>query len=356
MRLLPTILTILISFSTACTGPETTGSLSMQEPAVAALWRSYVDTETSARNLQPDCVPRHIPARGARRGMVVFFHGFTACPQQYFDMGERLAGEGFEVYLPLIPGHGREPLYEADRPYKEKYNLSELPSTGTRDEYKTGEARLNDRYEAFVAQMNAIGRASTAPVKVVAGLSGGGGLASDAAIRGNGIWDRVLLYAPYYKNPGPTGPATWIVSGIAPGFRTDWGDQCRRVRSVGRDGYCSVHVGAIRAMTDYGARAAEQMHRVKVPVQYVGVDFDPTADNRTIVRAHETTPDSAMCLYYKGVPHSIINPADDEPTLDGAWVPAMQEDSLRFITDGRWFLTEGQSAERYGLEACRPRL
>ena len=75
-----------------------------------AAWQSYVaDTIAASPNasLQPACVPRHYaPTANSSRGVVVLFHGFSACPQQYDVLGPLIAAEGFDVLLPLTPGHG----------------------------------------------------------------------------------------------------------------------------------------------------------------------------------------------------------------------------------------------------------
>ncbi|MDY7104122.1 MAG: alpha/beta fold hydrolase [Actinomycetota bacterium] len=44
-------------------------------------------------------------AEGGRVGVLVV-HGFTGCPQSMRPLAEALAGEGFTVELPRLPGHG----------------------------------------------------------------------------------------------------------------------------------------------------------------------------------------------------------------------------------------------------------
>jgi alpha-beta hydrolase superfamily lysophospholipase len=51
-------------------------------------------------------VPRHYAPTKRSSGVVVLFHGFSACPQQYDVLGPLIAAEGFDVLLPLTPGHG----------------------------------------------------------------------------------------------------------------------------------------------------------------------------------------------------------------------------------------------------------
>jgi carboxylesterase len=43
---------------------------------------------------------------GQGRNTVLLIHGFTGLPHEMREFGEYLAGRGFRVYAPLLPGHG----------------------------------------------------------------------------------------------------------------------------------------------------------------------------------------------------------------------------------------------------------
>ena len=47
-------------------------------------WNEYVDRVTTQNDLQEACVPRYAKAENVekKKGVVVLFHGFSACPQQ----------------------------------------------------------------------------------------------------------------------------------------------------------------------------------------------------------------------------------------------------------------------------------
>lgn len=333
-----------------------------ENKAVASLWSDYVELETSTLNtsqrpIQAECEPRFYPANSAgkftRRGMVMFFHGFSACPQQYFKIAELLSDKGFDVFLPLSPGHGRSPDAE-DNDF-----LDDLPSKKT-----SQRPYVHARYAEFVKTMNKIAAASSG-IRVIAGLSGGGGLAATAALWGQDdydtLWDRALLYAPYFKNPGPTQGLVDAVGFFNPGVKNDWGESCRRNRSrpEGRNGYCSVTVGASIASVQLGDAAAQRFDQLHIPVQFIGVEEDPTADNSAMIRAYQKAPEARFCFYPKGTPHSLIRPekdllpdtpefADirDESLPSGppyAWVPFLEQGSVDFITEGVWFPKKGLS-------------
>lgn len=203
-----------------CSGERLSGD-------VLRVWNEHIEGETNGKQIQPDCVPRYYQAHSDTEfaGTVVFFHGFTACPQQYFSISEQLAAKGFDVFLPLMPGQGREPF---DGPKGEDDNFHDLP--GGKDYH---------RYEDFVDKMNELGSFIEGP-KVITGLSGGAALATGAAIEGKGIWDRVLLYAPYYKNPGISGYGSAVLDVFIPSFVNDWGPQCRKIeRWTGEEPDCA---------------------------------------------------------------------------------------------------------------------
>jgi pimeloyl-ACP methyl ester carboxylesterase len=334
----------------------------IENPKVRALWEQHIQRETQTLNtspnkaIQPDCMPRFYPAKEGteRQGMVMFFHGFTACPQQYFDIALMLADRGFDVFLPLMPGQGRTPNgdtdYLNDLPAQERWASREPPPP-------------HPRYVAFVNEMNEIAANSTG-VRALAGLSGGGGLATGAVIAGQrpegNIWSRVLLYAPYYLNPGVQRYAAGILGFIYPGLTNNWGEACRvnRSRPGGRNGYCSVKVENVQAMVQYGQVQAMSAQVIDIPVQIVGVEEDPTADNESIVNALNKIKNARLCFYPKGVPHSIINPARDlipddterfrqlrgnVPKMPYTWVRPMNRDSVNFLTEGVWFPSSGEA-------------
>ncbi|MDQ3232988.1 MAG: lysophospholipase [Pseudobdellovibrionaceae bacterium] len=256
----------------------------------------------------------------------------------------------------MTPGQGREPF---DGPKGQDDNHKDLPSTENKAEYKPGDDE-NDRLQFFVQSMNEIARQSKGE-KILAGLSGGGGLATGAVEAGPDIWTRLLLYAPYYKNPGISGVGSAVLGQVMPGFVNDWGPKCRANRAVegGRAGLCSLTIGSIRAMTNYGVNAAQRVASIKIPVQFVGAEADPTADNGAIHAAlQKIATNASICLYPKGVPHSLINPKSDAPKLDPYWVPALQADSLAFIMAGQWFPGSGAQASKadYNLPICRNKL
>lgn len=111
------------------------------------------------------------------KGTVVMFHGYTAGPYQYAELSDRFFAAGYNVYSPLMPGHG--------------YMNDEKMGTGI----NLPKANELERYENFVNTSYAKAASLGAPISVV-GLSGGGNLAIRMAEKYPDL-HRVVAMAPY---------------------------------------------------------------------------------------------------------------------------------------------------------------
>ena len=151
-----------------------------------ARWQAYVDWE-SELPFQDSCAPYlEEPAEGiAYRGSVLLLHGFSACPQQYYDLATLLAQEGFRTIVPLLPGHGRP------YPAVEKDDSGALPGPNT----------WRSAYDAFAEQMNGIMEYADGD-RVIGGLSGGGAAALYLTEHTRGLYDRNLIMAPFLAIAG----------------------------------------------------------------------------------------------------------------------------------------------------------
>lgn len=109
----------------------------------------------------------------------VFFHGFTACPYQFVPMGKALAQEGYNVLIPLMPGHGQAGDWNRNQP-------PPLPTN----------PKLYQQFSLLWLQ-KAQGLGEEV---IVGGLSGGSTLAAWLALERPQQIDRALLLAPYLSS------------------------------------------------------------------------------------------------------------------------------------------------------------
>jgi len=214
-------------------------------------WNEYVDSVTIGNDLQEACVPRKLSAETeTKRGVVVLFHGFSACPQQWDLIAPLLTEKGFDVLMPLNPGHGnslKDPgsrlrcLYGCDGP----------------TDNVTGFPVIVDEWIDYVNTINNIVSMSSG-YHAVGGLSVGGTLAASAGLArnqdGTHIYSRQLIMNPMIELHGIVDTALSILSHL-PYIKDDfvgWGPGCREERANGRGGVCTFKVVNGKAARDFG--------------------------------------------------------------------------------------------------------
>ncbi len=298
-------------------------------------WNAYVAWE-KALAFQDSCEP-HIeePADGvAYRGTAVFLHGFSACPQQYYDLAALLAKEGYRTIVPVLPGHGRPyPAFDKD-------DSAALPGPGT----------WRKAYDAFSDQINGIMEYAEGE-RVIGGLSGGGAAALYLNDRGRDIYDRNLVIAPFIAiagggivNGGVTllGTLPAINRLSATPFNT--ADFCLDKRREGKASYCKWQLRAVAGMRALGQDVARSVsdEPLENRVQIIGVEGDNSVSNDRvqdlIASQLAVTDATTACFYPVGVPHSMFS-RYDHPGEDMYWLDDFNRAALAFVTTGTAFPT-----------------
>ncbi|MGI9343530.1 MAG: alpha/beta hydrolase [Gammaproteobacteria bacterium] len=298
--------------------------------AFSSAWQRYAD-EVSALPLQPDCVPRMLPAqpRAERRGAVVMFHGFGGCPQQMFEFAERIATQGFDVLLPLLPGHGERPNADGEE------QLDRLPDGDSWPRYTEFAARMIDMM-AFSAGTN-----------IVVGFSLGGAVALNAGLRAPDRFDRMLLLAPMFAFPGaePVEQMATLV-GRTPGFREivvkpgGIRDECDAWQAAGRAGFCDYryeHGAALAHLAGRNRRLREE-RPLTLPTQIVGAGDEKYVSNRRLTSFAETerlTAPVELCFLPDDVPHEMLTPYENIGR-DMYWLDDLMQGLVRFVVEGEF--------------------
>lgn len=109
----------------------------------------------------------------------LFFHGFTAAPFQFVPMAETFFRAGYNVLIPLLPGHGLAGNWNENCP-------PPLPSDRT-------------IYQQFALDWLQQAK-SLGDQVIVGGLSGGGTVAAWLALERCQEINRTLLFAPYLSS------------------------------------------------------------------------------------------------------------------------------------------------------------
>ena len=312
--------------------------------AATSKWDAYVARVTAESPLQPSCVPTRIspPSGTAHRGVVVIFHGYTACPQQFFEIGKQMAAGGFEVLLPLLPGEGRPASMVNGKAVDD---VAALPGTSDWGRYRD----LGKEMDAIVA---------AAPGEhVVSGLSVGGAVATSALLDAPQVYDRALFMTAFYDAaPLITRLLVPVADWLVPGYRTGWGAGCEAERAGGRGGICQFDIDHLEASRRFGrdTLARTKGASVRAKIQFAGVESDPAALNDDEQKAKANLPNAKLCFFEKGTNHSFLSPFDG-PHDDKFWLAAAKKQVAEFVTDGTAFTTVGASIER-GADRCLTRL
>lgn len=115
----------------------------------ATKWEKHLCSIVSNdQKYQKKCIPeKKSPQSGLIKGLVLMFHGWTACPDAFEPIASELSSNGFITLTPLLPGQGINIGYGCDVPdvcVEHGTNPSELP------ESKEGISPITKGYIDFV--------------------------------------------------------------------------------------------------------------------------------------------------------------------------------------------------------------
>lgn len=298
-------------------------------------WQDHLKSAKSGGELQKDCSPFFKLAKENVKGSVMLFHGYSACPQQYNEVAAELADIGYNVFVPLLPGHGRVPVKSGDKVIDNSENLPDVKSTVI--------------YEKFAANMGLMLKDEPG-TKVIGGLSVGGVIASRAMLANPDIYDRGFLMAPFFNAAGPVSLLIPAVEAIMPNKSMGWGEKCENQRRLGRAGYCDFKVTNIAAVRRFGLDTLKDVGNIKKPMQIIGVEKDPAASNSAIAEAVKKLPNSDACFFAEGASHSMLSRQDNVST-NMFWLAPLKQQMIRYIDTGKGF--DIGSKSEHGLGQCR---
>ena len=226
--------------------------------------------------------------------VVVFFHGFTAAPAQFDAIGDAFFQAGYNVLIPLLPGHGQAGDWHENNPPP----LPENPQI----------------YQEF--GQNWLDNAQSLGDRVLlGGLSGGSTLAAWLALEHPEQIDRGLLFAPYLS--GTNALVDWVVERMNVYF--EWKTKPGTVSF----GYGGFHMPALRVFLDLGQQILDRAQvQPAAPLLIVSSADDQAVDSKE----HQELFQSALkwqpqCWYYcfdrkLGIPHNMMTQAEGNQHAD----------------------------------------
>lgn len=328
---------------------EEPGNAAAREQVFRERWARYREA-VEADELQPDCRPRLIePSQGVEyRGTVVLLHGFSACPQQFFELAEDLAAAGYRTILPLLPGHG----LQFGRPDEDRVDT--LPDAGN----------WQAAYEQLAIAINGLMEYADGE-RIIGGLSVGGAASLYVSSRRSELYDRQIVFAPFFA-PGGGALAGQVaaVSARTPVARSvsvkPFGikQPCLDKRAAGRAGFCNYQLKHVGALTAMGAYLQRELLSKPLPMrlQFVGVEKDPVVSNeraRAVLAAQADSGLVTACFMPQGVPHAMIS-AVDSPGAEMYWLEPLYAGILRFVRSGDAFPSDGTVSDSEApFQRCR---
>ncbi len=192
----------------------------------------------------------------------LFFHGFTAGPYQFEPLGETLFQSGYNVIVPLQPGHGIAGHWNSQ-------NLPPLPED-------------SQVYKKFVIEWFQQAK-QLGEQLIVGGYSTGGTLAAWFAQEHPQEIEKTLLFAPYLS--GTNKLVDWLVE-ILP-FYYEWLNK----DNPGNFGYKGFPIPALRILLDMGH---EILARAKTTPATPMLIVSSESDEATNLREHRELFDAVL--------------------------------------------------------------
>lgn len=210
-----------------------------------------------------------ITADPARRVGVLLCHGFTGSPASMRPWAEYLAGRGYGVEVPLLPGHGT--------------TWQEMNATGWSD------------WQGAVEEAFARVRAAH-DVVVVAGLSMGGALALRTAIDHPGDVAALVLVNPGINSTNKQLLAVPLLKWLVPSMPAIGND----IKKAGVDehGYDRTPLKALASMLHGWKQVRADLGRVTVPVQVFKSVDDHVLDPSSVQLITQHVPTAEVTLLH----------------------------------------------------------
>ena len=300
-------------------------------------WVAYLD-RVNPGALQNDCRPRLVEPVGQvpYRGTVVLVHGFMACPQQFFELSELLALQGFRSILVLLPGHGRQFTDPAGD------DMRGVPT----------DRNWQKKFDVLAAEVNGIMEFADG-VRVIGGHSVGGAASLYIHSRAVGLYDRNILFAPFFASSQEnssviSGSESASIPGEPPANISSFGlkQVCLERREEGRAGNCDYqkkYFTAINAIGDSILKSVRESP-LAAPVQLVGVEKDTVASNdkmHDFLNSQNNAGQTSACFFAEGVPHEMLSQYDF-PGVEMYWLDSLLSGSIGYITAGQQLPTIGK--------------
>lgn len=283
--------------------------------------------EASLPLLDESCASRFFFHPQPTKKVFLFFHGFTAVPYQFEPLGKALYQAGYNVLIPLQPGHGIAGNWNADNP-------PPLP-----DSLHT--------YTQFCYHWLEIAQTLGEKV-IIGGLSTGGVLAANIALEKPEKIEKALLFAPYFG--GTNEAVDWFVKLVNIYFK--W------IRPAGREhfGYEGFEMPKLRILLELGEDILNRVTKQPTaPIFVISSAADQAVDQKEQDQLFKASlnlqPKSWFYTFDKSlkIPHTMMTKEEGNDYLDLliSITKAYIENDITWyeLQELRWNIAQGKSFE-----------
>jgi esterase/lipase len=224
----------------------------------------------------------------------LFFHGFTATPEQFIPLAKTFFQAGYNVIIPLLPGHGIAGEWGKDNP-------PPLPEN-------------KQVYQEFGLHWLQVAQSLGEKV-ILGGLSGSGTLVAWLALERSEQIYRTLAFAPFLSSSNNV--VDLVVEKF--NFYFKW----RTRPELAHFGYEGFFMPALRVFLDMGADVlAKAQYQKAAPMSIVSSESDRAVDERELKALFEAVlklqPKSWYISFDKmwDIPHTMLTLAEGNQYQD----------------------------------------
>lgn len=253
-----------------------------------AIVRESKARESALRLLDETCNSRFFLQPERPEKVFLFLHGFTAAPIQFEPIGKTLFEAGYNVVVPLLPGHGLAGNWDKSTP-------PPLPD----------EPNVYQQFaQEWLEKVQGLGKEV-----IVGGLSGGGTAAAWLALEFPQRISRAMLFAPYLSNSNVV--VDWIVR-IFDGY-FEWGTQPGTKPGTRNFGYKGFLMPALEVFLHMGKEVLQKAESSPaVPMLIISSEIDQAVSEKDLQTLFESVlrrhPNSWYHRFASkfGMPHTMM--------------------------------------------------
>jgi pimeloyl-ACP methyl ester carboxylesterase len=260
----------------------------------ATLVQAVAAAEDALSLMNANCCSQFLLHPQPTDKVFLFFHGFTAAPAQFVPIGKTFFKAGYNVLIPLLPGHGVAGKWDSDSP---------PPLPEDRQIYQ----QFGQDWLHWVQDLG--------QEVVLGGLSGGATLSIWLALEHPELVDQTLLFAPYLRNSNVV--LDWVIRTLNIYF--EWKNE----PGTAHFGYPGFRMPALRVFLEMGQEIFDRVENHPTARSLiVSSGSDAAVSNKDLRVLFESIRQQHPKSWYHcfdkefDIPHTMMTEAEGNECVD----------------------------------------